>query len=149
MKNLLHPQAAQEIIARVNALTPQSPRLWGKMYADQMLAHCVATMEVAVGEKNPPRMFIGRLLGPVVKAMSLSDKPLGKNGPTDKSFIVADRRNFEEEQNRLVTYINRFNAGGAAGCTTHPHSFFGKLTPDEWGVLMYKHLDHHLKQFSA
>ena len=27
------------------------------------------------------------------------------------------------------------------------HSFFGRLSGDEWGRLMYKHLDHHLRQF--
>jgi Protein of unknown function (DUF1569) len=35
------------------------------------------------------------------------------------------------------------------GCTTHPHSFFGRMTADEWAILMYKHLDHHLRQFGA
>ena len=31
----------------------------------------------------------------------------------------------------------------------NPHSFFGRLTPEEWAVLMYKHVDHHLRQFGA
>jgi hypothetical protein len=45
--------------------------------------------------------------------------------------------------------IDRFAAAGPQGCTTHPHAFFGSLTPDEWAILMYKHLDHHLRQFGA
>ena len=45
--------------------------------------------------------------------------------------------------------IDRFAAAGPKGCTTHPHSFFGPLTPDEWAILMYKHLDHHLRQFGV
>jgi len=28
-------------------------------------------------------------------------------------------------------------------------AFFGKLTGEEWGELMYKHIDHHLRQFDA
>ena len=29
------------------------------------------------------------------------------------------------------------------------HAFFGKLTGEEWGRLMHKHIDHHLRQFGA
>jgi LPS sulfotransferase NodH len=49
----------------------------------------------------------------------------------------------------LGALIERFAAAGLAGCTMHPHSFFGRLTPQEWAVLMYKHLDHHLRQFGV
>jgi LPS sulfotransferase NodH len=49
----------------------------------------------------------------------------------------------------LFGLVNRFVAAGANGCTNHPHSFFGQLTPDEWAILMYKHLDHHLRQFGV
>jgi LPS sulfotransferase NodH len=45
--------------------------------------------------------------------------------------------------------IDRFVAAGPKGCTTHPHSFFGRLTAEEWAILMYKHLDHHLRQFGV
>jgi hypothetical protein len=45
--------------------------------------------------------------------------------------------------------IDRFAAAGPAGCTTHPHAFFGRLTPDEWAILPYKRLDHHLRQFGV
>jgi LPS sulfotransferase NodH len=62
---------------------------------------------------------------------------------------VTDERDLEAERRRLLDLVERFAAAGPAGCTTHPHSFFGRLTPREWAVLMYKHLDHHLRQFGA
>jgi hypothetical protein len=49
----------------------------------------------------------------------------------------------------LYGVIDRFVAAGPKGCTTHPHSFFGPLTPQEWAILMYKHVDHHLRQFGV
>jgi hypothetical protein len=55
----------------------------------------------------------------------------------------------EAERSRLRGLIDRFAAAGPSGCTTHPHTFFGPLTPDEWAELMYKHVDHHLRQFGA
>ena len=149
MKSLYNNEAEQEILSRFNTLSPTSERKWGKMEVDQMLAHCSATLEVATGEKTPPRIFIGRILAPLFKSSVLGDKPFSKNGPTDKSFIITDRRNFVIEKDRLTELIKQFSEGGTEKCTTHPHSFLGKITAEEWGILMYKHLDHHLKQFSA
>lgn len=62
---------------------------------------------------------------------------------------MEDARDLENERNHLLVLIDKFTAGGPAACTTHPHGFFGKLTPDQWAILMYKHLDHHLRQFGA
>jgi hypothetical protein len=56
-------------------------------------------------------------------------------------------KDFAAEQQRLIDWIDRFSAGGPERCTTHPHCFFGQMTPLEWATLGYKHLDHHLRQF--
>lgn len=149
MKNLFEPETVEEIKNRINMLQPSSQRLWGKMEVAQMLAHCSAAMEVGVGDKFPPRIFMGRILGPIFKSVFLSEKPLRKNTPTDKSFLVIDQRNFEKEKAKLIGLIDKFANGGEAKVTRHPHSFFGKLTPKEWSRGMYKHLDHHLKQFGV
>jgi len=95
-------------------------------------------------------VFIGRIVGWMVKPLALgNDKPMRRNSPTAKVFVIQGDRNLEAEQTRLTGLIDRFTTAGPAGCTTHPHSFFGPLTPEEWAELMYKHLDHHLRQFSA
>jgi len=49
----------------------------------------------------------------------------------------------------LCALIDRFAVGGPQCCTKHPHTFFGQMTPEEWATLMYKHLDHHLRQFGV
>jgi hypothetical protein len=43
----------------------------------------------------------------------------------------------------------KLHEAGEAGTTKHPHGFFGKITPKQWGETQWKHLDHHLRQFSA
>ena len=63
MKNLFEAATAEEVKRRMAQLRPDSERLWGKMNPAQALAHCSAAMEMAVGEKFPPRILIGRLLG--------------------------------------------------------------------------------------
>lgn len=149
MKNLFQTETFEEIKKRIEQLQPNSQRLWGKMEVAQMLAHCSATMEVAVGEKHPPRMFIGRIVAPFIKFVFSNDQPLRKNTPTDKSFLVIDQRNFQKEKSKLIELISKFHSGGHEKVTSHPHVFFGKLTPTEWSTGMYKHLDHHLRQFGV
>ena len=150
MKNLFEATTADEVKERIAKLGPNSQRQWGKMTAPQALAHCANTMEFAVGDRNEPRMLIGRILGPLVKSKVLKDdEPMRRNAPTVKSLVVSDERDLAKERQRLCVLIDRFSAGGPQGCTKQPHTFFGPLTPDEWSRLMYKHLDHHLRQFGV
>jgi hypothetical protein len=150
MKNLFEPSSANEVKKRLAQLQQDSPRQWGTMNAPQALAHCAASMEWAVGDRIPPHMFFASLLGRAIKPKVLGDDaPFRRNSPTSKDLVVHDDRNIETERQRLLALIDRFIAAGPAGCTTHPHSFFGRMTPGEWAILTYKHLDHHLRQFGV
>ncbi len=150
MKTLFQPQAVTEVNQRLDLLQPNSPRQWGKMTPAQAVAHLARSMEMATGDWKPSRMFAGYLFGPIVKGIALKDdQPLGKNAPTMSELKVQDDRDLDRERQHLASLIRQFSRGGPAGCTTHPHSFFGKLTPDEWAKLMYKHIDHHLRQFGV
>jgi hypothetical protein len=150
MKNLFDTTTAEEVKERIGRVTLDSKREWGTMTAAQALAHCSVGMETAFGDAKPPRMMVGRILGPVIKKFALgNDEPMRKNSPTAPSFVVKDDRDLDQEKVRLVGLIERFSAGGARCCTDHPHAFFGVLTPEQWAELMYKHLDHHLRQFGV
>jgi hypothetical protein len=149
MKSLFDAATANEVKERIGRLGPTSVRQWGKMNAAQAMAHCATVMESAVDDSRPPRMIVGRILGPLVKSKALNDEPMIRNAPTAKSLVVADERDLQKECRRLTVLVERFCAGGQQGCTKHPHTFFGPLTPDEWARLMYKHVDHHLRQFGA
>jgi hypothetical protein len=150
MKNIFEAATVQEVKLRMVQLRPDSPPQWGKMGPAQALAHCSGSMQMAVGENNPPRALIGRFVGRWVKrSVFLSAKPLPRNSPTDKSLVVSDDRDLAVEKQRLCELIDRFVAGGPEACTRHAHPFFGPMTPEEWAALMYRHLDHHLQQFGA
>jgi|SRR5579871_4355243 len=150
MKNLFEPTSVREVKERIALLRSDSERLWGKMSPSQTLAHCAMAMEWAVGDRIPEGMFFARILGRIVKPMVFrDDAPLRRNSPTAKDLIVQDARDLEKERDRLCALIDRFASSGPRGCTKNSHSFFGPLTPDEWAVLTYKHLDHHLRQFGV
>ena len=149
MKNLFQREAVDDVISRVDKLQPAAQRQWGTMDVAQMLAHCSAALDMASGRLNPPRIFVGRLIGPFVKPIYTNEKPFSRNNPTDKKLVVSDQREFHREQEQLKLKVRQFHDGGEAQCTTHPHPFFGALTPQQWSRGMYKHLDHHLRQFGG
>ena len=149
MQNLYQPEATTAILTRIENLKPDAAKQWGKMDVSQMMAHCSAALEVATDQKKIPRIFIGRILGPLFKSSYHNDKPFSKGSPTADDFVITDTRDFEKEKARLTKLVKQFAEGGEAKCTKEPHSFFGPLTPEEWGIGMYKHMDHHLRQFGA
>jgi hypothetical protein len=115
----------------------------------QMMCHCALALETSTGDRPMKQKFIGKILAPLVRSSSLGEKPFGRNGPTDPTFVVSDEKDFGAERMRLTGLIDRFVGNGPEKAATYTHAFFGKLSGREWGELMYKHLDHHLRQFGA
>jgi hypothetical protein len=150
MKNLFEAADVEVLKNRMAQLSADSERQWGKMKPAQMLAHCSATMEMAMGKISPPRILIGRLLGRLAKkSVIVNGTPMRRNSMTEKSCLITDERDFAVESQRLRELIDRFAMGGPDVCTKHPHFFFGPLTPLEWATLLYQHLDPHLRQFGV
>ena len=146
VKNLFEPSVKKEILDRINTLTPGTKPLWGKMDVAQMLAHCQKPLGVAIGEHKLKGNLIFRIMGPLFKKQLYNNQPFKRDLPTDKSFIIADPKDFENEKQRLIKMIQSFSE---TKLSNEPHPFFGKLTPEQWSRGTWKHLDHHLKQFGA
>ena len=149
MNNLFNQADVAAIIERIEKLQPSTARNWGKMNAAQMLAHCNKSLETAMGRNQIKRLLIGRILAPFVRPAVLGTKPFGKNSPTDRTYIFRGNHDFGFEKTRTIETIKNFHLGGPAGCTTYPHPFFGKFSPEQWAVFQWKHLDHHLRQFGV
>ncbi|MGM0830308.1 MAG: DUF1569 domain-containing protein [Bacillota bacterium] len=149
MKNIFNHLHTEEILNRIDKLTPNSQPQWGKMDVAQMLAHCSSFQDIAMGNSVHPRGWLGILIGKFVKPIFYNDKPLARNMSTIPAILIVEEKNFEIERENLKQKIITFQYNGPEKCTTHPHSFFGKLTSEQWGKGIYKHLDHHLKQFGV
>lgn len=149
MKTLFDAADRSALVARINALGAAAARQWGKMDPAQMLCHCGRALETATGDRPMKQKLIGKILAPLVRKSALGEKPFGKSSPTDPTFVVADERDFAAEKARLLSLIDRFAQRDVAAVGKETHAFFGKLTGEEWGELMYKHIDHHLRQFGG
>ena len=144
---LLDPSTRAQLTERVRALESEAQPLWGRMDLVAMLNHLNLSFQAASGELRLKRALIGRLFGGVAKRLFLAGgRDFTRNSPTDPG-LLRQGGSHEAARTELLQRIEAFAQPG--GISDHPHAFFGPLTPDEWGVLMAKHLDHHLRQFGA
>lgn len=147
MHNLYNKADNQKIIERINKINFDSKPQWGKMSAAEMLFHCRQPLRVGFGEMKLKRTLLGILFGKIAKKQVLNGKPIKKGLPTDKNFKPKGNCNLETEKADLIKIVGRFAAEGPKAISKEPHPFFGRLTPEEWSILTWKHLDHHLSQF--
>jgi hypothetical protein len=150
LNSLFTEEGKTAIAERLGKLRPDSQRQWGKMNPAQMLHHCQKPLEVAIDGADVKVSLIGRLVGGMIKKKMLQPgAPFRKNSPTAPSFKIADERNFEKERTQLLAEIERFNRAGAQGKLLGRHPFFGNMTANDWDIMSWKHLDHHLRQFGV
>ena len=151
MQNVFDAQDAQEYINRINNLTPETQRKWGKMSVDQVLAHLNVAYDLTFTlEKFPKPSFIAKfLLSRFVKPKITNEIPYKQSLPTSPAFIIADERNFEEEKAKLIGNIQRVQQLGREAFEGKENINFGKMTAQGWNNMFAKHLNHHLDQFGV
>jgi hypothetical protein len=149
METLFNPAVHEQMLRRVDALQPGAERQWGKMTVGQMLEHAARALEMAAGKRESKQALLGKLIGWIFRGGFVGPKPFSKNAPTGPDFIIQGEPDFERTKARLRALLVEFHALGVQGCDGNVHGFFGPLTGGEWGVTQYKHVDHHLRQFSA
>ncbi len=148
--NSIYDKAANDsMIARINKLTPESKALWGKMNAAQMCRHCAIAIDIAFGKGDLKVNFLMKLLGKMLKKKVFYGGEMGKNSPTAKEFIITEDLDLEKTKAELITNFSRFASEGKSVIKTMNHPFWGKMTYEDWDALMWKHTDHHLKQFGV
>ncbi len=149
MKNLFDTAVYREVQERLQQLQPGSTRRWGKMTVGQMLAHCRAAFRVPLSEQQPPKLYPFALVGWLFKKKLYNDEPWKQGLPTAPAFIIRDEREFDRERTALLSLLQQFHEGGPARAERIVHPVFGRFTGEQWGMAMYKHLDHHLRQFGV
>jgi len=149
MKSIFNPANNAELIDRINKINADTPPLWGKMNAAQMMAHMQVCINMAFGNIPATRCWIGRLAGSFGKRRQLKVTELDRHIPTFKQAEITDYRDFETEKNGLIALTQSALKKGAQALVKYPHPYFGKFYGDEWSQLNWKHFDHHLRQFGS
>ncbi|MEO6851855.1 MAG: DinB family protein [Mucilaginibacter sp.] len=146
MKTVFDETTRQELVDRVNTIKENSVAQWGSMTAGQMLKHCWQWDEMAQGKKVYKQSFIGKLFGKMALKDILKDEPLKRNLPTVPSFKITGEYAVADEKSRWIKLLGDYAQLSNDGFM---HPFFGFLTKEQTGYLVYKHADHHLRQFNC
>ena len=150
LPNIFDKKVTDEVVKRINNLTPATQAQWGKMNVSQMLAHCAVTYEMVYETKHPaPNAFVKMMLKLFVKNTVVSETPYKRNLRTAPAFLITTEKEFLPEKTRLINYIIKTQQQGEAFFDGKESLSFGKLNKTEWNNLFYKHLDHHLSQFGV
>ena len=145
MKTLFDERARAGIVARVEQITADTRPTWGKMNVEMMLAHLVASMRMASGELQvKPKKLAIRF--PPLRQLLVYWLPWPKGTPTAPELLPAERASVDHCKRELVQLIQVVGERGSHQ-QWPPHPAFGNLGRRGWGVLTWRHLDHHLRQF--
>jgi hypothetical protein len=148
--NIFNPSDYADIQQRLRQLTPDNQRQWGKMTLPEMLIHCSIQIKKALGilpatTAEGPRLYstaVGRYL-----ALYVFSWPKGAATPSDMNMTLhpPGAVDVDQTKNDLFQLLKQVQAK----TDFNPHPFFGNMNKKDWGRLIWKHLDHHLRQFNG
>jgi hypothetical protein len=148
VRTLFAPDARADIVARLRQFTPDRPRQWGQLTAPKALAHLGDQLRMAFGDiaPRPPRGPI-RFWPMNYLLIHLLPWPKGRaKGPAEA--FQSPPQAWADDQAAVIRLVERF-AAADQDASWPTHSLFGRMRGRDWGVLCYKHLDHHLRQFGC
>lgn len=135
------------LLARIDRLSATAPAAWGKFTAPKMVAHCISAVRMALGDEPcAPRQSV--LSNALVRYLVIYHLPWPKGAPTAPELLARVPDTWDADVAALKHELNRAAANGVAGRWV-AHPAFGDLSPHAWGVLIHRHLSHHLTQFGA
>lgn len=147
MKSIFDEATYKEVVERFNQLSPESVGLWGKMSVGQMLWHCNIFIKAAIKNKKHDKRA-NPIISWFFKKSMYNDRPWRKSLPTLPMARAIEEKDFEAERKELQELVKElYNLRERNDWNAHP--LFGDFSPEQWGKLEYKHLDHHLRQFGV
>ncbi len=146
-KTIWNPQDRAALFARIDSLKPDSRPQWGKMSVTQMLRHCTVPILATMGEYKVTHKKTFFRIWPMQKLI-IYVLPWPQGAPTAPEFVITEDGDFQTRLAGLRAAVDKFVSRGLTQ-TFQDHAAFGPLSPDDWGALTHRHIEHHLKQFGA
>ncbi|SIT73544.1 DUF1569 domain-containing protein [Pontibacter indicus] len=150
MKTIFDKPTRDEIIIRIAAISADKSAQWGKMNVYQMVEHNTYWNGWMLGKDNPTysQTLLGKVFGRMALRKMIKDaQPFDRNIPTSSQF-KAKETGGDLEAEKLI-WISLTEAYESYDNPAFIHDFFGKMTKEQVGILVYKHSDHHLRQFGV
>lgn len=147
-KTIFKQNDLQALDSRLARLTPASARRFGKMTPAQMICHMKDALEIAMGVA-PARAKKSFMSNPLLRRLIIYYVPWPKGkAETLPEFLATKPADWHADLERLRALLRSASQRGPAAHWA-PHPAFGDLSGQDYGVLIYRHFDHHLGQFSV
>jgi hypothetical protein len=151
MGNIFRKPRHAELLSRLDTLSPESERKWGRMTPHQAVCHLSDSFKAILHDRplnpHPPdfRRRVMRFVAftspvPWPKGVPTSARVDAEKGGTPPGDFQADVTGLKELLRRYVE---------SDGKTLEPHYIWGDMSRGEWGRYGYRHVDHHLRQFGV
>jgi hypothetical protein len=146
MSTAWDPSVRSSFVDRAARLTAATSPLWGRMNAGAMMAHLNDSLRMAFGDlpcksKNLPLRY------KPIRRLIIYYLPMPKGAPTAPELMArCSGAALDDERKNFAQLLDRCAAMTPAS-TFGVHPAFGDLNYDEYGALIWKHTDHHLRQF--
>lgn len=148
MGSILNEDDRAAICNRFRSLSASSDRRWGTLDVVGMLRHLQLSARMTLGELDVRSANKRAFQVFPLKHLILYVLPFPKGAPTATELKPDAGESLEVERAALLALLERIGTGPHDGAAP-AHPLFGPMTWREWGVVTYKHADHHLKQFGA
>lgn len=149
MKSLFDPGARDELVGRLASLTADARPKWGRFTPAKMVAHLNAWSVMATGELPIHTKGPWLLRTAPFRWLGIYVLPWPKGSPTAPELLAGnDAAEFEAERARFAAGLDQVIARAGRGAWVG-HPAFGDMTERDWGVLGYRHADHHFTQFGV
>lgn len=136
-----------DLVRRAWTLTPNHSAKWGKFNVSGMVAHLTDAARMAMGDLDVHGKAPSFLQWAPVRYLIIHVLPMPKSAPTAPALIArSTTAELAQEQQALQTLFDELPRRSTLAPT---HPAFGKMTRDDWGAIIHKHTDHHLRQFGV
>jgi hypothetical protein len=146
-KTIHDPAVRASLHARIDRLGASDSARWGHFTAPKMVTHLVESLRMAASELAvPPRSSV--LSNRLVRFLVIYALPFPRGAPTARQLLERAPDTWASDVSTLKAALERTAAIDAHGAWP-AHPAFGDISGTDWGVLIYRHTDHHLRQFGA
>lgn len=135
------------LVRRAESLTRDHTARWGTFSVAGMMAHLNGATQMALGELAVTGKAPSFLRWPPVRYLFIHLLPMPKGAPTAPELL--ERSASADLAREQETFARLFDRLGHSPRVVDAHPAFGRLSREDWGVLIHKHTDHHLRQFGV
>ncbi|TDL99502.1 MAG: hypothetical protein C4K58_06280 [Flavobacteriaceae bacterium] len=151
MNSILEPTTKNDFVKRIHLLQSNSQRRWGTLSVGQMCCHLSDSLEIALGKreggKEPisiifslkPSVWIATSF-PWPKGVFFSPKSMNHKN------LGSQSEGFDKDREKLLKLLEEFIQKET---NYFPHPMLGNMNSKEWGKMVSRHFDYHLKQFGV